>query len=78
MHMGRTDQPEVVQEAESLKLNLEPYPQILGQLGPHKKRINFDICNRRHKWVYCVYCQCQLDTLTFPEQIQFSLPLGAY
>ena len=40
---------------QSLKLNLVPRTQILGQFGPPKKRVNFDICNRRHKWVYCVY-----------------------
>ena len=64
--------------AQSLKLKLVPLTQNLGQLGPPKKRVNFDICNRRHKWLYCVYWQCHFDTLSFPEQIQFCTPLGAY
>ena len=34
--------------------HLVPRTQILAQFGPPKKRVNFDICNRRHKWVYCV------------------------
>ena len=63
---------------QPLKLNLVPRTQILFQFGPPKKRVNFDICNRRHKWVYCVYWQCHFDTLSFPEQIQFCTPLGAY
>ena len=41
--------------SQSLKLSLVPRTQILGQFGPPKKCVNFDICNRRNKWVYCVY-----------------------
>ena len=43
-----------LRRSRSLKLNLVPRTQVLGQFGPPKKRVNLDICNRRHKWVYCV------------------------
>ena len=40
--------------SQSLKLNLVPRTQVLGQFGPPKKRVNFDLCIWRHKWVNCV------------------------
>ena len=39
--------------AQFIKLNLVPRTQILGPFGPPKKRVNFDICNKRQKWVFC-------------------------
>ena len=33
-------------QAQSSKLNLVPRMQILGPFGPHKKRVNINICNK--------------------------------
>ena len=38
---------------QSSKSNLVPRTQILGPFGSPKKRVNFDICNKRRKWVFC-------------------------
>ena len=38
---------------QSTKSNLVPRTQILGPFGPPKKRVNFDICNKQRKWVFC-------------------------
>ena len=53
------------------------HPDFRSVWSPQKAR-KFDICNRWHKWVHCVYWQCHFDTLSFTEQIQFCTPLGAY
>ena len=56
-----------------------PARRFWVSLAPsQKKRVNFDICNRDDLHGYIVYWQCQFDTLSFPEQIQFCRPLGAY
>ena len=39
--------------AQSSKSNLVHRTQILGSVGPPKKLVNFDICNKRQKWVFC-------------------------
>ena len=36
-----------------LKIECGPRMQILGPFGPPNKRVNFDICNKRQKWVIC-------------------------
>ena len=54
--------------SQSLNLNLVPRKQLLGQFGPPKKRVNFDICNRQHKWVYCVLT---VSHLVFQNKFSF-------
>ena len=39
--------------SQSSKLNLVSCTQILDPFGPPKKRVNFDICNKRQKLVFC-------------------------
>ena len=38
-----------------LKSVLVSRPEILGLLGPPKKRLNFNLCNKRQKCVFCVF-----------------------
>ena len=71
-------QENLAPQSQSLKSNLVPCPQILGQFGPPKKRVNFDKCNRRHKWVYIVYSQRQFEFVLENYVCQSCRPLGAY
>ena len=58
---------------QSSKSNLVLPTHILGPFGPPKNRENFDICNKRPKWVFCD--SVDLTPLSFPVQIQFCRPL---
>ena len=53
--VGRLKIPSEIEAApQFLKLVLVPRPEILGLPAPPKERLNFDPCNKRQKFVFCV------------------------
>ena len=55
---------------QSLKSNLVPRPQILGQFGPPKKRVNFDIYKMTWMGLLCID-SVNLTHLVFQNKFSF-------